>query len=76
MNEKIKTDKLPCENCITLPICSNTKNDHSPVAFVVYLMDKCSILKNYIRTAPRGERLNCAIKINHFHKGTRDENSM
>ena len=41
-------DKLPCEDCITLPICKNDVITVGSYGWLMYLCDKCSILNNYI----------------------------
>ena len=40
--------KLPCEDCITLPICINIYDLESPYTSTVNLSRKCTIMDSFV----------------------------
>ena len=47
--KEILDNKIPCVDCITLPMCKALKNQSShPPHFVSLLINKCSIMKEYL----------------------------
>jgi len=56
MNEEYTPEKLPCINCITLPMCrafintykQSSENIASHRAIVLLIYQKCSLLKDYV----------------------------
>jgi len=40
--------KLPCEKCITLPVCYRTFKSINVVVGYIRLHEKCSLLRNFV----------------------------
>ena len=55
-------DKIPCEDCITLPVCINTVRDSSlikdGISFFIFseIMRKCPMISKYIEVTEKPHR--------------------
>ena len=65
--------KIPCENCIVLPICRNENKDLDTINYWVSFktFEKCSLIRKFNR-----ENIDQKDLIANYLKGSNNENSM